>query len=144
MARAKRHPAPWLLVAASLLGAACSGGAVASTDVTEKDFSIELGDDTMKAGDVTFHITNEGPTAHEFVVFKTDLAEDDLPKTTDEDGSEIVDEEGEGIEAIDEVEDIEVGATPDFEVNLNPGSYVAICNVPGHYGSGMHTSFTVE
>jgi uncharacterized cupredoxin-like copper-binding protein len=120
------------------------GGAVGSTDVTEKDFSIALANSTLTSGDVTFHITNDGPAVHEFVVFKTDLDEADLPKTTDDDGNEIVDEEGEGVEAIDEVEDVAVDSTQDLDVTLDAGSYVAICNLPGHYDAGMHTSFTVE
>jgi uncharacterized cupredoxin-like copper-binding protein len=127
-----------------LAATACSSGADSSTDAIEKDFSITLGTDTLAAGDVTFHITNEGPSTHEFVVFKTDLAEDELPTTTDEDGKDIVDEEGEGVEAVDEVEDIEAGSDHDFEVNLTPASYVVICNLPEHYGAGMHASFTVE
>jgi hypothetical protein len=45
---------------------------------------------------------------HEFVVFKTDLAADALPTASD--GS--VDEEGEGVELVDEIEDIAVGDTP--------------------------------
>jgi hypothetical protein len=63
--------------------------------------------DSAPAGDITFDITNDAEQTHEFVVFQTDLAEDQLP--TDEDGN--VDEAGEGVELVDEVEDIE-GAAP--------------------------------
>ena len=64
------------------------------------DFSIELSTTEVPAGAVTFDISNEGPSVHEFVVFKTDLAPDHLPVT-----SGAVDEEGEGLEPVDEVED---------------------------------------
>ena len=30
-----------------------------------------------------------------------------------------------------------------LDVSLKAGSYVIICNLPGHYASGMHTAFTV-
>jgi uncharacterized cupredoxin-like copper-binding protein len=36
------------------------------------------------------------------------------------------------------------GDVKDFIVALDPGSYVAICNLPGHYQAGMFTSFTVQ
>jgi uncharacterized cupredoxin-like copper-binding protein len=119
------------------------GGAVAATLA---DFSITLDSDSAPAGEVTFNIQNNGPSVHEFVVIKTDLAPDALP-TTEEDGVTIVDEEGPGIEPVDEVEDIPVGESPDLTVNLDAGSYVLICNISengGHYLNGMHTGFTVE
>ena len=92
------------------------------------------------AGDITFDITNDAEQTHEFVVFKTDLAADQLP--TDENGD--VDEAGEGVELVDEIEDIEGGSTQSLTVNLDAGSYVLICNLPGHYGQGMHAGFTVS
>ena len=36
--------------------------------------SIDLDDDTGESGEVRFKIKNNGPSVHEFVVFKTDLA----------------------------------------------------------------------
>ncbi len=63
-----------------------------------------------------------------------------------EDGS--VDEEGEGIELIDEIEDIPVGESQDVTAPLDAGSYVLICNIVEsgevHYTLGMRTAFTVE
>jgi uncharacterized cupredoxin-like copper-binding protein len=29
-------------------------------------------------------------------------------------------------------------------LNLKKGRYVLICNIPGHYKSGMHADFTVS
>jgi uncharacterized cupredoxin-like copper-binding protein len=114
-----------------------------SVDVTEKDFGIAMSPTTIDAGQVDFRITNGGPSIHEFVVFQTDRAAKDLPVTEDENGIPIVDEEGEGLEPIDEVEDIANGDTQTLSVNLDPGSYVAVCNLPGHYKQGMRVSFTV-
>jgi len=74
------------------------------------------------------------------VVFKTDLAPDALP--VDEDGN--VDEAGEGVELVDEIEDIAPGDTPSLTVNLDAANYVIICNIPGHYAQGMHTPFVVS
>ena len=85
---------------------------------------------------------------HEFVVFKTDLAATDLP--TAEDGS--VDEEGEGVELIGEIEEFDPGTSESAAFELEAGSYVFICNLveeeegelESHYQEGMRTGFTVE
>ena len=125
-------------VVLGLTAASCGGdGGIGATEV---DFSITLDESSATAGDLTFDVTNDAEQIHEFVIFKTDLAEDALP--TNEDGT--VDEEGEGIELIDEIEDIEAGSTESLTVTLDAGSYVFICNLPGHYAQGMHTSFTAS
>ena len=129
------------VVALGVAAAACGGGG--GVKATESDFKIELGSSSAKAGEVTFNVENNGPSVHEFVVFKTDLAQDALPTKQDENGIEIVDEEGQGVEHIDEIEDIAVGSSQDLKVNLAAGKYVLICNLPAHYTQGMHTAFTV-
>jgi uncharacterized cupredoxin-like copper-binding protein len=116
------------------------GGDSGGIGATEADYSITLDESSAPAGDVTFDVTNEAEQPHEFVVFKTDLAEDALP--TDADG--LVDEKGEGVELIDELEDIAPGDNPSLTVTLDAAKYVIICNLPGHYEQGMHTSFTVS
>jgi uncharacterized cupredoxin-like copper-binding protein len=128
--------------AAVVLGltAASCGGDDGGIGATEVDFSITLDESSAAAGDLTFDVTNDAEQTHEFVIFKTDLAEDALP--TNEDGT--VDEEGEGVELIDEIEDIEAGSTQSLTVTLDAGAYVFICNLPGHYAQGMHTSFTAS
>jgi uncharacterized cupredoxin-like copper-binding protein len=125
-------------------GSPDAGGGAAAVNVTVKDFGIALDPTTVDAGDVKFQIQNAGPSIHEFVVFQTDRNAKNLPLTEDENGIPIVDEEGEGLEPVDEVEDIADGATETLSVNLDPGSYVAVCNLPGHYKQGMRVSFTVE
>jgi uncharacterized cupredoxin-like copper-binding protein len=128
-----------------LLGAACGGGGGNNVGTTLSNFKIALDKSSVKTGEVTFKIKNDGPSTHEFVVLKTDLAADALP-TKDENGVMIVDEEGQGIEPVDEKEDIPSGSSTSLKVNLAPGTYVLICNISedgGHYTQGMRTSFTV-
>ncbi len=121
-------------------GTPAAGGAEAATvDVTLNDFGIALGESSAASGKVTFDITNEGPSEHEFIVLKTDLPADALPMTDD-----TVDEEADGIEVIDEVEEIADGETGTLDVDLDPGKYVVICNVEEHYGRGMHAAFTAR
>ena len=143
-----------VVAALALVAAGCSsdeddgggedGGSVA---VTLQEFAVIPAPASTTAGEITFEVSNVGPDdVHEFVVFKTDLAIDALP--TGEDGS--VDEAGEGLELIDEIEDIAVGDAPTLTVNLEAGNYVLICNIyeeseaESHYQEGMRVAFTVE
>ena len=137
------------LVAAGCTAASPSpsagGGGPTTVDITLQEFSVIVEPATAPAGSITFHVTNAGPDdIHEFVVFKTDLAPDALP--TADDGS--VDESGEGVELIGEIEDIAVDASGDLTEPLEAGSYVLICNIVEsgevHYELGMRTAFTVE
>lgn len=137
-----------MVVGLALVAASCGdddGGDGTAADgtvsATLADYSITLDQNSAPAGDVTFEVTNEAEQIHEFVVLQTDLAADALP--TDDAGD--VNEAGDpGIVLVDEIEDIEGGATPTLPVTLDAGSYVLICNLPGHYAEGMHTGFTVE
>jgi uncharacterized cupredoxin-like copper-binding protein len=132
-----------LAVVVLALGAASCGGGGNSVGATLSDFKIDLGSSSGKSGEVTFKVKNNGPSVHEFVVFKSELAPDQLPTKQDENGIEIVDEEGEGVEAVDEIEDIKVGSSQELKVTLQPGKYVLICNLPAHYKQGMHAALTV-
>src|SRR3954468_2722567 len=115
-----------------------AGGSTAGgVSATEKDFAIDFASSSAPAGSVTFNISNEGPSAHEFVVIETDDAPDALPTkngTVDEDNLTVV----------DEAEDIAPSTTATLTTDLEAGSYVIICNVPGHYEAGMHTAFTAS
>jgi uncharacterized cupredoxin-like copper-binding protein len=138
-----RKALAFMSVAALGLLAACSGGGNA-VNVTEKDFQVSVDKASMGAGEITFKVHNDGPSTHEFVIFKSDLAPDQLPMTQDENGSPIVDEAGQGVEHVDEIEDITSGSDQELKVNLAAGKYVLICNLPAHYQQGMHAAFTVS
>ena len=67
--------------------------------VTLQEFAVSAVPTSVAAGEVTFEATNDGPDdQHELVVIRTDLDPTALP--TNDDGS--VDEEGEGVEVLDE------------------------------------------
>jgi uncharacterized cupredoxin-like copper-binding protein len=132
-----------IAVVLATVATACGGGDKGKDGATEKDFSITLDESSVAAGSVTFDVTNEGPSTHEFVVFKTDLDPGALP-TKEENGVQIVDEAGAGVTHIDEIEDIEKGTTKTLKVDLQAGHYVLLCNLPAHYQSGMHVGLTVE
>ena len=126
--------------------ASCDGGG-GTVDVTLQEFSIGTEPTSAEAGEMTFDATNDGPDdTHEFVVFRTDLSLTDLP--TDENGAVV--EDGEGVELMGEIEDIEVDETDSVTLDLDAGNYVFICNIwdedeqEAHYQEGMRTSFTVS
>jgi uncharacterized cupredoxin-like copper-binding protein len=125
-------------IGALTLLSAC-GGDSGGVGVTLADFSVTPDENSASAGDVTFDVTNDAEQSHEFVVIKTDLAEDQLP--LDDEG---VDESADGVEVVDEIEDVGGGSEQSLTVNLDAGSYVLICNLPGHYAQGMHAAFTVS
>jgi uncharacterized cupredoxin-like copper-binding protein len=122
------------------------GGGATTVAVTLGEWSVAPESNSAPAGEVTFEVTNDGPDdIHEFVILKTDLDAAELP--TDENGA--VDEEGEGIEVVDEIEDIPVGQTQEVTATLEAGSYVLLCNIwdedegEAHYQMGMRTPFSV-
>jgi len=115
-------------------GSSAEGGIA----TTEADFSIAVASSSAPAGDVTFTITNNGPSTHEFLVVSSD----------EDPGSLAVDDSGEvpedDLDIVDEVEEIAPATTPSLTVNLEAGSYILMCNLPGHYQQGMHAGFTVS
>jgi len=140
---------PAVLLVAGLAFTACDddddGGGATTVNVELNEFTVSADPDSVDAGEVKFTVENIGEETHEFVIVQTDLEADALP--TGDDGS--VDEEGEGVEVIDEIEDIASGSTQELTVDMEAGSYVLFCNVVDeegdvHYAEGMHTSFTVE
>jgi uncharacterized cupredoxin-like copper-binding protein len=123
--------------------AACGDDATAdgtTVAVELSDYAISASPASAPAGTVTFELENTADQVHEFVVVATSLGADDLPVGDDGD----VDEEGAAdIEVVDEVEDVEGGATATLAVDLDAGNYVLFCNLPGHYARGMTTGFQV-
>jgi uncharacterized cupredoxin-like copper-binding protein len=59
------------------------------------------------------------------------------------DGTEV-NEDGPGIQHIDEKEDIAKDKTETLSATLEPGKYVFVCNLPTHYKLGMRAAFTVS
>lgn len=132
---------------ASAGASAGDGGDATEVAVTLQEWAVITDVDNAPAGEVVFTITNDGPEdIHEFVIFQTDLDPGALP--VDENG--VVDEEGEGIVVVDEVEDLAVGATEELTVDLEAGSYVLVCNIwsedegEAHYTMGMRAPFTAS
>jgi uncharacterized cupredoxin-like copper-binding protein len=131
-----------IVMAVGVIATGCAAPAAAAAtktvNATVTEFKIQADAKRVATGDVTFTITNKGATTHEFVVIKTDLAPEALPK--DVDGGVA---EGGPIAVVDEAEDILPGTTTTLTVKVEPGRYVYICNLAGHYTGGMRGAFEV-
>ncbi|WP_248323879.1 MULTISPECIES: hypothetical protein [unclassified Caballeronia] len=102
------------------------------------DDSIRLDTDRARAGRVSFEVTNvaRSGTVHEFVVLSTNIDESRLPVRN----GQVV--EGQ-LKKMGEVENVHNASSKRLSLNLRPGRYVLICNMPGHYAMGMHKTLTV-
>jgi hypothetical protein len=132
----------FLIVATVGCGADGNDGANAtSNDITGTlhEWAVEVDATSAAAGDVTFTVTNEGTIGHEFLVVKTDIAVGGIPL----DGDHFA-EPTDGIEVINEIGEFAKGTTETLTVNLTPGTYQLVCNLPDHYEAGMSISFKVE
>jgi uncharacterized cupredoxin-like copper-binding protein len=105
-----------------------------SVAVTLKEFTVAPIPPAARAGQVTFRVKNAGAVQHEFVVLLTPKRAADLLK-----GSEA-DESGN----VGEIADLPAGSAKSVKLNLKPGHYALICNLPGHYQSGQYADFTVR
>jgi len=134
--------AMFLTVAAAGCGADSNDGANATSNNitgTLHEWVVEVDATTAAAGDVTFTMTNEGTIGHEFLVVKTDIPVGEIPL----DGDHFA-EPTDGIEVVNEIGEFAKGTTESLTVNLTPGTYQLVCNLPAHYEAGMHISFKVE
>ena len=49
----------------------------------------------------------------------------------------------EQVKVLGEAADLQPNASKSFDVALSPGSYLLICNIPGHYAAGMVAALSV-
>lgn len=94
------------------------GGAGGTVDISETEYKLDPSDPTVKAGSVTFDVSNDGTTTHNLEV------------------------EGNGIE--EATDDLDAGAKGQLTVDLKPGTYEIYCSIDGHRDLGMEGDLTVQ
>ena len=124
---------------------AAGGGPDAAPVVSNKitgsvqEWKVNVSAQSAEAGDVEFAIANFGTIQHEFLVTKTSYEPGKIPV-----GSEgKFDEEDKGVSVVDEISEWPINESKVLSVKLEVGTYELLCNIPGHYTAGMHTSLTV-
>ena len=113
----------------------------ATLAVSLREFSIGASSTTVTPGIKTLQITNTGTIQHELLVFRSDLAPSSYPidpSTGD------INEDASGITKVSDGDNIDPGGSQSRAVDVSqPGTYTFICNLPGHFRSGMVATFTV-
>ena len=132
------HHVMTLISALTLCAIPCYGNAEQLVNATLLSNAIQLDTSQVKAGRVRFDVHNAADNAlvHELVVLKTTLADNALPVHN----GQVPEQK---FRKMGEVEDVPPGASRRLTVTLAPGRYVVVCNKPGHYSMGMHSSLTV-
>lgn len=129
--------------AGSAAAEATAGGSTANDGKfisgTLQEWKVSVSPNTATAGEVKFTMSNNGTIGHEFLVVKTDILDGKITL----DGDHFA-EPSPGLEVIDEIGEFKPGTTELLVLNLKPGNYQLVCNLPGHYAAGMHTSFVVS
>lgn len=117
--------------------AAAATGGPATGELSE--WKVAMNRKTAEAGEVTFWIANKGTMEHEFLVVRTDYPDGEIPLDGDH-----FSEDAEGVTVVDEIPEFEVGLIKELTLELAPGAYQLLCNIPNHYKNGMHVAFTVN
>ena len=110
--------------------------ALGETDATH--MYIHMSSTTVPSGKVTFVVTNEGQKTHEFVVLATDAPAASFPIVSFEGEANRINEDAKGVTNVGETGDMAPGTSKKLVIDLQSGHYAAVCNLPGHYGMGMH------
>ena len=101
--------------------------------------SIRVDKPTVKAGTVTFDVTNWSRSVlHEMLVVSVDNPTAPLPY--DYPQARVPEDQ---VKVLGEAADLQPNVSKTFEVTLAPGSYLLICNLPGHYAAGMAVPLSV-
>ena len=98
-----------------------ASGSSAEVKVDLKEWAVDLNPKELSAGKVKFDVSNTGVQSHDLVI---------LDSTGTEAGRTPVFKTADG--------------TQTLEVDLKPGAYKFICDVPGHVKQGMTTDVTVK
>lgn len=100
---------------------------------------LKLSHDRVPAGEVTFNVTNSSKeTIHEMLVLPI-AAPGQAPPYVG--GESRIDEEAAG--HLGEVAELDSGKSGALTLDLKPGAYLLVCNIPGHYMAGMWQVLTV-
>lgn len=114
---------------------AAKAAATADPEIKATEFAFTPSDATVTSGKVKITMKNAGSAEHELVLLKTDQPADSL-KVTNGRVSET--------DSVGEIGETAAGKSASHTFDLKPGTYVMVCNIPGHYQAGMRGTLTVQ
>jgi len=104
-----------------------------------KEFKFIPSEININTGKTKFVLINDGEAVHELVVY-------DISKKDIVDKAELAEDEATiGKNILFEIEEVHPGESGESDVlNLQEGSYVMGCHVPGHYEAGMKGTIEIK
>jgi uncharacterized cupredoxin-like copper-binding protein len=116
---------------ASSASSTAAPAAAGSIGVTMGEMWMRSTVPSVKAGKVTFSVSNHGQMPHWFAILKTPVKM--ASAGTPDAGAALAKTTG----------PVNPGASEQVTATLAAGSYELVCLEPGHYAAGQHTAFTV-
>ena len=111
-----------------------------SVDPSISGMVIKADTTKVKAGRVTLEAVNRSKDlVHEVLVVPAPSDGTELPYDTNTDT--IIEKR---VHSLGEISGLKPGARGKLTLNLKAGTYLLLCNQPGHYKSGMSTKLVVE
>ncbi|HET7536081.1 MAG TPA: plastocyanin/azurin family copper-binding protein [Candidatus Didemnitutus sp.] len=111
-----------------------------SVDPSNSGMVIKTDATKVKAGRVTLEAVNRSKDlVHEVLVIPAPADGKDLPYDTKT--GTIIEKR---VHSLGEISELKPGARGKITLNLKAGTYILLCNQPGHYKSGMSTKLVVE
>jgi uncharacterized cupredoxin-like copper-binding protein len=107
-----------------------------STGPNVRVMAIAVDHNTLTPGPVRFHIMNQSKVmTHQVVIVRFGDTGEDLPMRADRVDETKITRAGKA--------NVRAGGTVELQRVLRPGSYLLICNRPGHFHQGMKVVLTV-
>jgi uncharacterized cupredoxin-like copper-binding protein len=139
-------------IAFAVVPGGSDGRAPGTVGVTLAEGSLTPDVKSVRAGRVTFETSNTGRVEHELLVVRTDLAPDDLPMGLEGPAVRLAGDVVLGVPHKHGSHEAKRAATRHVPpaasrretIVLEPGKYVLLCSLPGHYESGQRAGLTVR
>ncbi len=110
-----------------------------STGPSIKSMMIETDQQSVKAGPVTFDVSNNSKAlVHEMIVVSVANPSVRLPYDRKDD--RVIESK---IKDLGEASDLKPGERKTLSLTLKPGDYILMCNQPDHYKAGMKANLIV-
>ena len=141
-------------IAFAVMPGGSDGRAPGLVGITLDEGSLKPDVKTVRPGRVSFDMRNAGRVEHELLVVKTDLAPDDLPMGLEGPAVKLAGDVVLGVPHSHSASSheakraayrhVQPGSSRRETIVLEPGKYVLLCSLPGHYESGQRAGLTVR